>query len=105
MSKVITARDIEELIQKGGSVSSLPSDAIITPSARDLIRDLENKAASTGSPVVSAAAPAPLAPPSKTLNSKSPKAELEAFFNSPYAHSLKVQICEMGKRLWAREYV
>jgi L-fuculose-phosphate aldolase len=105
MSKVITARDVEELIQKGGSVSSLPSDAIITPSARDLIRDLENKAASTGSPVVSAAAPAQLAPPSKTLNSKSPKAELEAFFNSPYAHSLKVQICEMGKRLWAREYV
>ncbi|MEY4388152.1 MAG: hypothetical protein RLY20_3435 [Verrucomicrobiota bacterium] len=104
MSKVITARDVEELIQKGGSVSSLPSDAIITPSARDMIRDLENKAASTGSPVVSAA-PAPLAPPSKKLNSKSPKAELEAFFNSPYAHSLKVQICEMGKRLWAREYV
>jgi L-fuculose-phosphate aldolase len=39
------------------------------------------------------------------LNSKSSKAELEAFFNSSYAHSLKEQICAMGKRLWEREYV
>jgi L-fuculose-phosphate aldolase len=104
MSKVITARDIEELVQKGGSLSSLPSDAIITPSARDLIRDLENKAASTGAPTASSGA-ATLPPAGKPLNSKSPRAELEAFFNSPYALSLKQQICDMGKRLWAREYV
>jgi L-fuculose-phosphate aldolase len=119
MSKVITARDIEELIQKGGSVSSLPSDAIITPSARDLIRDFENKAASTGGnggnggPAVAKApngdvayvAGAHIAPPPVKLNSKSPKRELEAFFNSPYALSLKQQICEMGHRLWKRAYV
>ena len=105
MSKVITARDVEELIQKGGSLSSLPSDAIITPSARDLIRDLENKAASTGGPVSVATATAAAAVPTKKLNPKSPKAELEAFFNSPYALSLKQQICEMGHRLWKRAYV
>jgi L-fuculose-phosphate aldolase len=105
MSTVITARDIEELVQKGGSVSSLPSDAIITPSARDMIRDLENKASSTGGPVGASAAAGKATAPSKPLNSKSPKAELEAFFNSPYALSLKQQICEMGHRLWKRAYV
>jgi L-fuculose-phosphate aldolase len=107
MSKVITARDVEELIQRGESISSIPSDAIITPSARDLIRDFENKAASTGGPVAASvsAAAGKLTAPTKQLNSKSPKAELEAFFNSPYAHSLKEQICEMGHRLWKRAYV
>jgi len=116
MSKVITARDIEELIRNGGSPTSLPGDAIITPSARDLIRDLENKAAYTGGNGEPAAAKAPngdvayvagapLAPPPVKVHSRSPKRELEAFFNSPYALSLKQQICEMGKRLWAREYV
>jgi L-fuculose-phosphate aldolase len=105
MNKVITARDVEELIQSGGSVSSIPSDAIITPSARDLIRDFENKAASTGGPVGASASAIKATAPSKPLNSKSPKAELDAFFASPYAHSLKEQICEMGHRLWKRAYV
>jgi len=105
MSKVITARDVEELIQSGGSISSIPGDAIITPSARDLIRDLENKASATGGRAPAAGTDAKVAPPSKKLSSKSPKAELEAFFNSAYAHSLKEQICEMGHRLWKRAYV
>jgi L-fuculose-phosphate aldolase len=46
-----------------------------------------------------------VASPSRPLNSRSPKSELEAFFNSPHAHSLKLQICEMGRRLWQRAYV
>ena len=43
--------------------------------------------------------------PEKSLTSKSSKSELEAFFNSPYCHALKEQICDMGRRLWQREYV
>jgi len=39
------------------------------------------------------------------LNSKSPKAELDAYFNSPAAHELKEQLCDIGRRLWQREYV
>jgi L-fuculose-phosphate aldolase len=46
-----------------------------------------------------------LTPPSKPLSSKSSKAELEAFFNSAYCQNLKEQICDMGRRLWQREYV
>src|SRR5262249_48313607 len=45
------------------------------------------------------------APLSKVLNSKSPKAELEAFFNSAYCFGLKEQLCDIGRRLWQREYV
>ena len=115
MKTVISARDIEELLQTGGDARSLPSDAILTPSARDMLRDLElrlpkarNGAPAQANAPATAAQPAvgaTPAPPAKPLNSKSPKAELEAFFNSPYCHDLKLQMCEIGRRLWKRAYV
>jgi L-fuculose-phosphate aldolase len=40
----------------------------------------------------------------KTFNSKSPQASLEAFFHSPSCHALKLQICDIGWRLWQRAY-
>ncbi len=33
------------------------------------------------------------------------KPDLEAFFNSPQIHGLKLQICDIGRRLWQRAYV
>jgi L-fuculose-phosphate aldolase len=104
MRQVISAREIQEMIREGKSLKNLPADAIITPSARELIQDWEMNGA-RNSPAPSAKPADKLSPPSKTLNSKSPKSELETFFNSPYAHNLKEQICAMGKRLWQREYV
>jgi L-fuculose-phosphate aldolase len=106
MKTVISARDIEELLAKGGNVNSLPADAIITPSARDLLRDLENRgsARSSGPAAVSKSA-GTAAPPAKSLNSKSSKSELESFFNSSYCHGLKEQLCDIGRRLWQRAYV
>ncbi len=108
MKTVISARDIEELLAKGSGVSGLPADALYTPSARDLLRELEskngNRVAKPAPPGEYASNGAQAAPP-KQLNSKSPKAELEAFFNSPYCHALKEQLCEMGRRLWQRAYV
>jgi L-fuculose-phosphate aldolase len=44
-------------------------------------------------------------PPAKSYSSKSSKAELEEFFRSPWCHDLKLQICEVGRRLWQRAYV
>jgi len=41
----------------------------------------------------------------KTSDSKSSKAALETFFNSSSCHDLKLQICEIGRRFWARAYV
>jgi len=37
--------------------------------------------------------------------SKGSKPEIEAFFNSPQIHGLKLQICDIGHRLWQRAYV
>jgi L-fuculose-phosphate aldolase len=112
MSRVISVRDIQEMVRNGQAVS-IPDDALVTPSARDFMSELESNGHAPAAVVKgngsSGAAPGDangaLTPPTKKLTSKSPKSELEAFFNSPYAHSLKVQICEMGHRLWKREYV
>jgi L-fuculose-phosphate aldolase len=103
MKSVISARDVEELISRGGNPASLPADAIITPSARELLRDWQNGSHRNGSPKPAVAQVATA--PAKPLSSKSPKAELDAFFNSAQAHDLKAQICDVGRRLWQRAYV
>ncbi len=94
MRTIISAREVEELLRNGGDVKSLPGDAILTPSARDLLRDFENNASrpdpgKAANPSIAAIAPS----------------RIEAFFNSPEIHALKLQICEIGRRLWSRAYV
>jgi len=96
------------MIRDGQGVSRIPVDAIITPSARDLLHELETNGGTktaAGENNFGSATGGKLSPPVKPLNSKSPKPALEAFFNSPYTHNLKEQICEMGRRVWQRAYV
>ena len=104
MKNVISVRDLEDMVRKGQDVRNLPAEAILTPSARDYLLDLETSRAGKGRHVNPSAA-GKAAAPAKPLTSKSSKAELEAFFNSPYALNLKEQICEIGRRLWGRAYV
>src|ERR1051325_10898367 len=99
MPAVITAKEVEEIIAKGGDPKSLPSDAILTPSAKDALRDYANLRRG------SASNSSPSGVPGKALSSKSPKAELEAYFSSAAAQVLKEQLCEVGRRLWQRAYV
>ena len=101
MKQIISVKDLEEMARTGQDLRSLPGDALLTPSARDFLRDLEGHGSSNGKAslanehLVSA----------KTVTSKSSKNEIEAFFNSPRIHDLKLQICEVGRRLWQRAYV
>ncbi|HEV7927043.1 MAG TPA: class II aldolase/adducin family protein [Verrucomicrobiae bacterium] len=94
MKTIISAKEVEELLRNGGGISALPADAILTPSARDLLREFENNGARPESSK-SASAPNPSAASSK----------IEAFFNSPEVHAFKLQICDIGRRLWGRAYV
>jgi len=108
MKNVISVRDLEDMVRKGQDLGGLSADTIFTPSARDFLRDLEGSGKFNGGDgdgrIVSVAGQKPQ-PPAKPLNSKSPKAELERLFNSPYCHDLKLQLCEIGRRLWQRAYV
>jgi len=99
MKTVISAKDIDELLRRGGDVQALPADAILTPSARDRLRDLESPGR------YNSAAAATSAGSAKPVSSKSSKAEIEAFFASPKIHALKEELCDVGRRLWHRAYV
>src|SRR5436305_12241882 len=101
MKQVISVRDLEDMVRSGKDVRSLPEDALLTPSARDFVRDLEGR----GDYKAGAATSERGAQLSQAVTSKSSKAEIEKFFNSPFAHDLKLQICEVGRRLWQRAYV
>ncbi len=41
MKQVISVRDLEEMLRQGKDVRALPEEALLTPSARDFLRDLE----------------------------------------------------------------
>jgi len=109
MKQVVTARFLEELLRSGGDIRTLPADAIYTPSARDLLQELEQRTARTASaglpPPAGSTPPVAGPAPARTLSSRSPKAELESLFHSAYCLDVKEQICEIGRRLWQREYV
>ena len=106
MSNVITAREAEELLRKG---EQPPAGAILTPSARDVFSG-HGKPAFKGSATAAGAKKStqPSVPDYEFrwkpgTDAKTP-AELERFFNSPAIQVLKERICDMGRRLWQREY-
>ena len=109
MAKVISLKDLEEMLRNGGDIKSLPDDAILTPSARDLLRELEMNGKLKTMPQkpqpVQTSNPKPEPEAPLKVTSKSPKADLEKFFYSKQVNDLKLQICDIGKRLWMREYV
>jgi len=101
MKPIISLRDLEEMVRSGKDFRTLAADAVLTPSARDLLRDLENPAPHKTATLESVRPQAP----AKPVTSKSPKAEIEAFFNSPQVNEYKNQLCDIGRRLWQRAYV
>ena len=112
MKQVISLRDLEALLRQGQDLRQLPADALLTPAARDFLREWEAGQLGTrnGSTPARdgnsgpAASASPAGPPAE-LSSQSPPAELEAFFHSAWCQQLKEQMCDIGRRLWLREYV
>jgi L-fuculose-phosphate aldolase len=101
MKQVISVKDLEEMVRSGKDVRSLPPEALITPSARDFLRDLEGRGAYRTTAAGNSSPPSS----SKPVNSKSSPAEIQAYFDSPRINELKAQICDIGRRLWQRAYV
>ncbi len=101
MATVITAKDIEARIARGDDPTQLPADALLTPSAKDALRDHANRRG-RGSVSPASRTAGTFAKP---VSASSSPEDLEAFFNTPQMQILKEQICDMGRRLWQRAYV
>ena len=104
---VYTGADIEALLKAGKSAADIPAGAVLTPSAKDILRNGLVTARGTAS--APAKAPAdPILPDYEYhwTPGKDPMtpAEIEAFFHSPAIVALKERMVDIGKRMWAREY-
>ncbi len=124
MKKVISLREVEELIRRGGDpASAIPPDALLTPSARDLLRERALSPPSNGAPpraagaagnsavaprngavAAQSAAPAAAAVTPEGFPRVAPQ-DVERYFRSPEIEKLKKDICDIGRRLWQRAYV
>ncbi len=102
MRQVITVKDVETLIKNGTDISAIPADAIITPAAQDLLSELGRMTARSTTSA--------LQPSAQTENpsghvSNNSGMDIESLFNSPENAHRKEQICEVGRRMWARDYL
>jgi L-fuculose-phosphate aldolase len=113
MKKLYTAKDIEALLQEGGDPSLIPEGAMLTPSAKDLLRGVRGKgSAPTGrgprSSFVPSAPREPIVPDYefKWETGKDPKTsrEIDRFFHSGPIQTLKERMAEIGDRMWKRGY-
>ena len=101
MKKVISVKDIEDLLKARKDLSSLPADAIYTPLALDKLRELKSPLVNT---IVSSkdSSEKSISEPKQVSGSSG---SAEALFNSAKVNEYKNQICDIGRRLWQREYV
>lgn len=123
--KVFTGADIEALIKAGKSAADLPVDAVLTPSAKDALRDAGGfranaavaRVSSTGNaekfpplpPGVPKVPPEPVVPSFeyKWEPGEDPQTpeEIQRFFYSPAIVEVKKQMVHVGHKMWGRNMV
>lgn len=126
MKKVYTARDIESMLQQGTCLQTIPEGAVITPSAKDAIRDAGKSIPTWKAGTASVAAPSndrfpplppgvPTVPPEPIVPSmeyhwppgsdpSSPE-QIQRFFHSPEIMKLKDDMVRTAHKMWARNMV
>lgn len=111
MKTLVTEKHLKERLSKGESLASIVKGSLLTPSAKDLIRSLEGTSVQTPAVADSPAGTAYTEPHVPDYEYKwkpgsDPKTpeEIAAFFVSPEIETLKRRICNMGWRMWTREY-
>jgi L-fuculose-phosphate aldolase len=108
--KVFTAADMQAFLKSGRTAADLPQDVLLTPSAKDVLRD--GVGGGRSSMPTSGAAAAPQAEPIlpdyeySWTPGKDPRtpAEIQAFFDSPPIVAIKHRMVDIGRRMWTRNY-
>ncbi len=112
MKKLYSVREIEKMIKNGEDLSRIPEGALLTPSAKDLIRQSKGGTQSASATVSRSnggfVADVPANPdyeyrwvPGK--DAKTPE-ECHNFYYSEEISVLRQRMSDMGRRMWEREY-
>ena len=102
---VLVMRDAQSALATGATHVQVCKRCVITPSARDFLRQngielVIGGAAASGSAVVAAASSSAASPVAATRSPANPR-----LFNTPEAEAIKLEICAVGRKLWNRAYV
>lgn len=115
--KLVSARDVETVSKDGVTELLISNRTVITPSARDRAQQsgiafrVNGTGHSAPAPPASADGPAsgrhggtyaPVPPPPAAPKADPARLRL---FTSPEAEAIKSEICNVGRKLWARMYV
>jgi L-fuculose-phosphate aldolase len=94
--KLFAQKDAEEFAKSGAREFRYNRDIRLTPGAKDVFSEAGIKLVFDAEAKPSEAAPASSAGTATTDDAK--------LFNSPEAEKLKKEICDIGRRIWMREY-
>lgn len=107
--RLYTEKDIETLISRGESVDNLPADAILTPSARDRIKVASSQNTRKSGAAAAASSGEPILPDYtyrwEEHQDPQSSAEIQKFFESPEIEKIKTRMCDIGRRMWEKDYV
>ena len=107
-----TAKEVEALLERGGTPADIPADALLPPAARDLLADSKTRSRKTVSQGIPQPAPGPSSDPilpdyvfrwAEGSDPVSPEA-VSRFFHSAPIEAVKQKMCDIGDRLWRRNY-
>jgi len=106
--KVLTGKNLEAAVAAGATEIVLAAGAVLTPTARDVIRraglSIVSNQDGASTPAAPAPAPRPAVAAPSPLPSRSARSD-EAILNSPEATVIKQEMIRVGRKLWDRQYV
>jgi L-fuculose-phosphate aldolase len=109
--KLVAMRDAQSALAAGANRLLICENCVVTPSARDFLAQHNITLATNGNgkspaahkgPAAVAASSQPSANSGATQNRPSPNLRL---FTTPEAEAVKKEICEVGRKLWMRQFV
>ena len=96
--KLFAQRDAEDFVKTGAKEFRFNRDTRLTPGAKDVFIEAGIKT------VFDDSASAPETAVAVSGGSNSPKSDDEKLWNSAAVQSVKEQFCDMGRRMWIREF-
>jgi L-fuculose-phosphate aldolase len=95
--KLIAQKEAEAFVKTGATEFRYNRDIRLTPGAKDVFSEAGVKVVFDAEVSAAESTPAPCAAAAGTSDD-------QKLFNSPEAERIKKEICDIGRRIWAREY-
>lgn len=106
MKKVFTGRDVEALLRSGKGLDAIPAGVLLTPTAKDAIKAAQGRRKREITSGEVSTEPSVPDYEFRWESGKDPQsaADIQDFFHSAGVEELKVRMCDIGRRMWEKNY-